>query len=96
MTPTLLTGLLIGVGLPAILAILIGIFAKVFPKEETFAKRLAPIAEGAAIAWHALLGRWLKPAEEAQIEEGVCVTLAYWLDGMIHVFMAKWSELVKK
>jgi len=94
MDNNILLGLLLGFGVPAIISIGVSLFAKFCPKEETFKKRIAPVVEGAAVAFYTLMSRWLKPAEIDKIEEGVFKTLAYWLDAGIHTFMAKLNELI--
>jgi hypothetical protein len=93
MNSTLLA-LVLGIGLPAIIGLGVGMFAKFFPKEETFKSRIAPISEMCAGAVFFFMGRWLKPSEIDKIEEGLFKTLAYWLDGFIAVFMAKLDNLI--
>lgn len=85
-----LISLISGIGISALVAI----FAKKLPKEETFKKRLAPIAEWCAVTIHKFFGKYLTPIAEKKLEEGVFLTLAYWLDGWIHVFIAKLNDLI--
>jgi hypothetical protein len=92
-----IVGLLVGLGISAGIGIATALFAKFFPKEETFKKSIAPTAEFAAIAFHTLIGRWVRNAsDEDKLQEGIFKTLAFWIDGWIAVFMAKWDECIWK
>jgi len=92
--PEWLLGLIIGIGGPAVIGLALWAFAKYLPKQGIFDKFIGPWATANAIVVDALLGRWLKPVDEDKIEEGFFKTLAFWLDGYIHVFMAKLGELI--
>jgi hypothetical protein len=94
--PEWIYGLLLGAGIPAGLSLFVWIFAKYCPKEETFQKRIAPFAEECAMFLFLFMGRWLKPVDMEKVEEGFFKTLAYWLDGWIHTFMAKLDFLVNE
>jgi hypothetical protein len=87
-------GILVGLGVPALLGIGLWAFAKFLPKQATFDKFVAPMAEKNAAVLDFFLGRYLKPADEDKIEEGFFKTIAFWLDGYIHVFMAKLGQLI--
>jgi hypothetical protein len=88
MDKSLIIGALVGFGLPLIVSIGVALFAKFFPKETTFTKFIAPIAERHAKITEAILGRFLGPVDQQKVEEGIIVTLAYWLDSYIRVFVA--------
>lgn len=88
MDKSLIIGALVGFGLPLVISIGVALFAKFFPKEATFNKFIAPIAEKHAKLTEAILGRFLKPVDAQKVEEGVIITLAYWLDSYIRVFVA--------
>jgi hypothetical protein len=85
---------LIGLGLPAIIGAALWAFGKYLPKQATFDKFFSPVAEKCAVVVDLFLGRWLKPVDEDKLEEGFFKTVAFWLDGWIHVFMAKLGELI--
>ena len=89
-----LIALLCGLGLPVVIGMGIGLFAKFFPKEETFKAKIAPVIENFATATFILLGRWLKPSEMEKVDNGLFKTLAYWLSSGISVFMAKLDSLI--
>jgi len=74
----------------------IAMFAKYFPKEQTFNKSIAPSAEFFAVLLHSICVKKLrlKYKQESDIEEGVFKTVAFWLDSWIKVFMAKWNSLI--
>ena len=89
----LITQLLLSIGLPAACGIGVALFAKFLPTDKIAKEKIAPSAEFVAVAVHKTIGRWLKPVDEAKIENGIFMTLAAWADCWIHSFQAKLKEL---
>jgi hypothetical protein len=88
-------GTLIGIGSPALIGLALWVFAKYLPKEGTFRRYFVPIANAWAITVYAMLGRYLKKSDMEKVDEGFFKTLAYWLDGFIHTFIAKLDSLIE-
>jgi hypothetical protein len=90
---SLVTQLLLSIGLPAACGIGVALFAKFLPTDKIAKEKIVPSAQFCAMAVHKTIGRWLKPVDEAKIENGIFITLATWMDCWIHSFM---DELKKQ
>jgi hypothetical protein len=87
--------LLCGLGVSVAIGLGVSLFAKFFPKEETFRTKIAPVVEKIAVGFFMLLGRWLKISDIEKVDEGILKTLGYWLVNSSNVFFDKLDSLIK-
>lgn len=92
MDKNMLVGIALGVGLPALIGIIVALFGRFLPKQETYDKRIRPVVQGAARALSKLLRLKLGAASADKIEEGVFVTIAFWVDQSARDFIAALTE----
>lgn len=92
MDKNLLVGLALGVGLPALVGIIVALFGRLLPKQETYDKRIRPVVQGAARGLSKLLRLKLGAPAAEKIEEGVLITVAFWVDQAVRDFVGALTE----
>lgn len=94
--PEWLTGMLVTLGATAGTGLLVSLFAKFCPKENTYDKRIKPIVILWAKTVSLALGRWIGAGNAAKIEEGIFHTLAFWMTSAVNDFYAALTADNKK
>lgn len=86
--PEWLIGILVSAGVGLGTSIILGVFAKKFPKEKTYNEKIKPLVVVAANATRTALNKWVGESNADKLEEGIGCTLAFWIENSARDFDA--------
>lgn len=88
----LIVGILLTVGIGAGVSVAVSLFAKLLPKEKTYTDKIRPAIVSAATWLNNLLLLKVGKGNAEKIEEGIILTLVYWIENATRDF---YSTLTK-
>lgn len=87
--------LIISIGVPALISVGVALFAKYFPKEQTYTTKIKPLFIRAASVVFLFGSRWLKPIDFDKVEEGPIKTICFWGSNGVNDFSVELDRLIE-